>query len=136
MGDKPSVTIASDALRKTADIKKDVYPNEVNIIKNLSHVDDIVDSVSSHAKAQNITENINIILKYGNFHIKNWTISKCPNEYSERSLLSSSHERVLGIPWIPESDKLMFNVRINFSKKKVSIGSQIYFLKIFQKRWP
>ena len=47
LGDRPSGTIATVALRKTADMAITQFPEEVEIIKKSSYVDDIIGSSTS-----------------------------------------------------------------------------------------
>ena len=70
IGDKPSGVIATVALRKTASMGKDQFPNEYRIVTDSSYVDDITSSVSSGDRAEEVTSNISRLLKPGNFHIK------------------------------------------------------------------
>ena len=123
IGDRPSGTIATVALRKTAELKAQEYPQETDIIINSSYVDDIVDSVESYADALRITKNIDSILECGNFHIKGWTISGY-KEPEEKVFLTTEFERVLGICWVPENDSLKFRIKINFSKKIKGIHTE------------
>ena len=55
IGDRPSGTIATVALRNTAKLKAQPYQQEAGIIISSSYVDDIVDSVDSHLDAERIT---------------------------------------------------------------------------------
>lgn len=50
-GDKPAGTIATVALRKTADLSQETYPEAAEVVKNNSYMDDILDSVSSKENA-------------------------------------------------------------------------------------
>ncbi len=49
-GDKPVGTIATIALRKTAELSQQTYPEAADVVKNNSYMDDILDSVSSKEK--------------------------------------------------------------------------------------
>ena len=68
MGDKPSGAIASLALRKTAEMKNDVFPVECETTLNSSYIGDIIDN------AKIITTNITNILKSGDFNVKDWVM--------------------------------------------------------------
>ena len=50
-GDKPAGTIATVALRKTADMREKDFPKAAKIVKNNSYMDDILDSVNTKEKA-------------------------------------------------------------------------------------
>ena len=77
MGDKPSGSTATSALRKTAEIKAKEFPLESEIILNSSCMDDIIDTVcvDTVESALKITKNVTDNLKGADFHIKNWVIS-------------------------------------------------------------
>ena len=54
-GDKPSATIATVALRKTAQMGKELNPEEAKIVMENTYMDDIIDSVSDKRKALSTT---------------------------------------------------------------------------------
>ena len=108
MGARPSGTIASLALRKTAIKGQMAYPEAAEAVLESSYVDDIVDSVDSVEEANVTTEQISELLEPGNFHVKGWTISH----------EKKSQEKVLGVVWDPETDTLQFNVNLKFGKPK------------------
>ena len=74
-GDKPSAAIAITALRKTAELAEERYPEAANVLKKSVYMDDFVDSFESYRQASKIVQDIDEVLKIGNFKIKNWTIS-------------------------------------------------------------
>ena len=121
IGDRPSGTIATVALRETALMAKDTYPKEAEIVLRSTYVDDIVDSVESIEEAQTLTKNITDLLKPGNFHVKRWNIS------GDRKSLTKDNNIVLGVLWQPSSDTIHFDMRLNFSKKvkKQRIGPDL-----------
>ena len=47
MCERPSGTIASLALRKTAEMKREEFPKECNVILNSSYMDDVIDSTDT-----------------------------------------------------------------------------------------
>ena len=120
MGDKPSGSIATSALRKTAEMKAKEFP-ESGIIINSSYMDDIIDSTDTVESALKITKNITDILKGADFHIKNWVISSekrdLPIEFELFHLLDGM-ERVLGMSWFVYGDHFKYAVKLKFSKKK------------------
>ena len=123
MGDRPSGTIATIALYKTAEMAEVQYPNEAKVIKKSSYVDDIVDSVETAEQAVYMTANITKILKNGNFIIKGWSVS-CDNCDVDIDL--NCTEKVLGINWEPKSDVLRVPVKLNFSALKNGIRTEPY----------
>ena len=58
-GDKPAGTIATVALRKTADMHEKDFPEAAKIVKNNSYMDDILDSVNTKEKAYQMTKEMN-----------------------------------------------------------------------------
>ena len=116
IGDRPSGTIATVALRKTAIVGSKVYPKAAEVVLESTYVDDIVNSVSSKDEADGITKDICSLLQPGNFHIKGWNIS---GETDSALNLCDNNidEKVLGLSWHPELDLIKFKVKLNFSKK-------------------
>ena len=108
MGDRPSGTIATVALRKTAKMGEKEYPKEAKIVTESTHVDDIVDSVGSKNEARDVTNNISVLLHPGNFYIKGWSIS----DESD-----GEPKKILGLAWQPLNYTIQFDIRLNFSKK-------------------
>ena len=141
-GDKPAGTIAQLALRKTADMKKDQYPNVWQIIHENTYVDDILDSVPDVETAVTLSKNIDEVLCEGGFKVKYWLIPKniidnqlsqlTMNDVSEdvnvKSLFEKSDEtlddqKVLGVKWNPATDAILFLTELKFKQKKIMIES-------------
>ena len=72
MGDRPSGAIATFALRKTAQMGSQSFPEEAEIVQDSSYVDDIVGSVNSTEDGHRICSNISKLIEPGNFTIKHW----------------------------------------------------------------
>ena len=108
MGDRPSGTIATVALHKTAQISEHQFPQEADIIINSSYMDDISDSVDGREDAHELTKTISSILSKGNFRIKEWIISGSGN---------GETQKILGLPWQPCEDLLNVAGRVNLSRK-------------------
>lgn len=53
-GEKPSGAIATVALRKTAEMGKDQFPEASQVILNNTYMDDIIESVNNRKKAKQI----------------------------------------------------------------------------------
>ena len=70
-GDKPAGNIAITALNKTAELSRSEYPEAVDIIKGNTYMDDIIDSFDDLSDANEIASQIDIIIKKGNFIVKN-----------------------------------------------------------------
>ena len=112
LGDRPAGTIATVALRKTADMEMKNFPREAEIIQKSSYVDDIIDSTPDRDDASLLTCNIEVILKKVNFHIKGWTLCGCAEVNNEKPIMPEEWERVLGLVWLPSNNKFTFNVKI------------------------
>ena len=113
MGDKPSGAIATIALKQTAEMAEQSYPEASAIVSGSTYVDDIIDSVDSIENAERLTRNIEHILKKGNFHMKEWTISGQQNNVC----IDQSEEKVLGIFWNPYLDCFYFKVKLKYFKE-------------------
>ena len=74
-GDKPSGTIATVALRKTAEMAKENYPQASELLINNTYMDDIINSVDNVETAKKLTNEMETILSNGNFKIKEWIYS-------------------------------------------------------------
>ena len=121
-GDKPASTIASLALRKTAEMYSEQHPEAALTVLENSYVDDVVDSVASVDEAKRITSDIDELIRKGNFVIKHWKISGDTNHDAENIVKTETHvlnsrDKVLGVMWNPSSGTFSFNVKLNFSKK-------------------
>lgn len=120
-GDKPSGTIATVAMRKTAELSKENYPQAANTVISNSYMDDIVDSVHSDAQAKQLTNEIEAVLVKGGFKIKGWFYSndKTANEMAlEPNQQNSSTEKVLGVIWSTDKDQFRFKVGIDLTLTK------------------
>ena len=73
-GARPSGGIAIAALHKTAKISREQYPEAAQVLLNNVYMDDIIDSFSTHAQTLKVSEDIDNILKSGNFNAKGWVL--------------------------------------------------------------
>lgn len=74
-GDKSSATIATIALRKTAQMGEELYPEAAKIVMENTYMDDIIDSVSDKRKALSTARDIERLISKGGFKIKSWILS-------------------------------------------------------------
>ncbi|XP_068223879.1 uncharacterized protein [Palaemon carinicauda] len=124
-GDKPSGTIAMLALKLTAEMSKDEYPVATQIIVNNSYVDDILGSCDSIEIANELMKQIERIIGRGGFKIKHWILSGNENhENPNVKVTKREKEKVLGIVWDPHRDRLVYEVKINFSPKHRKIHTE------------
>ena len=101
MGGRPSGTIASLALRKTAEMRRERYPMECATILKSSYMDDLIDCTDTIENAIKITSNISNILKSGDFNIKQWVISPTYSDTDIEAIdLVDGAEKVLGMSWV------------------------------------
>ncbi|KAJ8032137.1 hypothetical protein HOLleu_25575 [Holothuria leucospilota] len=113
-GDRPSATIATVALRKTAEAEKTQFPEAAETILTNVYMDDILECVSSDNEAVQRAGEIEQLLEHGNFSIKRWTFSG--NGSNEDSWIPKN-EKVLGISWKPVEDKLSFKDNVKTFKE-------------------
>ena len=96
------------SLKQTAEMVQPSFPEASAVISESTYVDDIIDSINSTKEAKKITCDMECILKNGNFHMKEWTISSEHNNIS----IDQSEEKVLGIFWDSSLDWFYFNVKL------------------------
>ena len=140
MGDTPAPAISTEAVYKTADLFENDSPQAANLLKRSSYVDDLIDSQPSVPEALKIAHEAEGMLGKGGFAVKCWQFSEesSPRTGDElcikdtmnagsdgpvrthTSMLKGTDEnlRVLGLGWNPEKDIVVFEVTLNFSKKK------------------
>ena len=83
-GDRPSGTFATLALRKTANMFKEIYPETVDALHKDIYVDDILKSVDTLQESHEFMKQTEEITEYGGFKIKQWVVSDS-KELSESS---------------------------------------------------
>ncbi|XP_038055192.1 uncharacterized protein LOC119727399 [Patiria miniata] len=119
MGDRPSATIATVALKKTAELGKGEYPEAAETIERNVYVDDILESVGTPDKARARATEIDRLIKPGNFAVKKWVFSGEDSDTADQEWPSAeSSEKVLGVSWNPKKDVFHFITKINFTPKK------------------
>ena len=123
-GDKPSATIATMALCKTAEMGSEQFPDAAKIVKDNTYMDDIIESTIDLPTAQKLMQDIETLIIKGGFKLKEWIFSRdssngkmpIPNESNVAT------EKVLGVNWDPIKDHLCFSAKPNFfsnRKRKV-----------------
>ena len=126
-GDRPAGAIAIVALKKTAEMGKEQYPQAAKTIADNTYMDDIIDSVNDHQEAKTLMNNIESLIAKGGFQVKCWTTSSSPDR-NKTTLLPvqkyAKQEKVLGVAWNPEIDCLYFKTKLNFSTKKKKIYTE------------
>ena len=153
MGDTPAPAISTEAVYKTADLFENESPEAANLLKRCSYVDDLIDSKPSISAALNIAKDTENMLAKGGFKVKCWQLSgeshprvgeelntlqlnkldSVPSGKTQTStnMLKGTDEnlRVLGLGWNPETDKVVFEVNLNFSKKKKGVHTEPHLVE-------
>lgn len=127
-GCKPSGAIAVTVLRKTAEMSNGEYPDASSAIVRSSYMDDILTGAESTKERCKLRDDIDAVLHKGGFKIKKWVFSKnfkdidqqCVEEESPAMVKDSSAdegiERVLGMVWDTNSDKLSVQMKKNIDE--------------------
>ncbi|XP_068227392.1 uncharacterized protein [Palaemon carinicauda] len=120
-GDRPSGVIAITALKKTASIKENEFPEINNIIDRNTYVDDDIFSCEDVNKAKKLMGNMNLVLNEGGFKFKHWIMSNNETLDNELKLLYAGEEKVLGLHWIPRKDIFFFKIKVDLNRSKKRI---------------
>ena len=115
-GVKSSGNQAERGLRQTAEMLKDSYPREHNIINKDIYVDDCLSGEDSWEKVRETTDNLILVLNRGGFGLKGLTFSGLdpPDNLSTDGVSVN----VAGMKWFPKEDKIALNIgELNFGKK-------------------
>ena len=85
-GDRPSGTIATVALRKTAENGAREVPSRGQIIRDNTYMGDIMENVVDWRRDESVTRNIDKLVDIGGFKIKGWTISGSSDSRNEKEI--------------------------------------------------
>ncbi|KAL1254331.1 hypothetical protein QQF64_016560 [Cirrhinus molitorella] len=142
IGERPAGCIAQLDMRETAKLPEFAQlEEECRILEEDSYVDDILTSHNDKKRLDEITKEIEVILKAGGFFLKPWVRSGqsgrqehvpemakasvkkvliLPNQMGEE-------DKALGVGYLVEEDKLYPMTSINFSKrkKKMRVGRNL-----------
>lgn len=126
-GDRPSGTIAMLALKHTAEMARNVYPNVADMIVKNSYVDDILYSTDKKSETSNLVRNAEELLSKGGFKIKHWIMSGVNTGIQDINLMAIDKNKVLGLYWDTQEDHFIYKVQVNFSPKckKVCTGTDL-----------
>ena len=119
-GDKPAGAIVTTAMRLTAELKEQEFPDAARAIKENTYMDDVLDSVNTEEEYDKLTKDIDALLEPGKFEIKEWRRS--PGKTN--CLAEETHkekEKVLGMQLNTSNDTFEFKVKLNFSPKKRNV---------------
>ena len=115
-GVKSSGNQVERGLRETADIQKNGYPRQNEIVNEDIYVDDCLSGEDLYDISRDTTDGLEIMLNKGGFHLKGITFS----EYDPPENLSNDDKSVTvaGMKWFPKLDVLSLNIgEWNFGKK-------------------
>jgi len=140
MGDTPAPAISIEAVYKTADMFETDSPKAANLLKRSSYVDDLIDYQPSKPETLKIALETEDMLAKGGFTVKCWQFTGESSPRTGKMLTvnndmavapdgpvsmhtnmlkeTDSNLRVLGLSWNPVEDTVVFEVTLNFSKKK------------------
>ena len=136
MGDTPAPAISSEAVYQTARRFGNDSPAAAELLRKSSYVDDLIDSFKDKPEALKVAKAAENMLAKGGFHVKCWQFTgdagsrkggnldgeaaADKNEEHLRDMLKGSdgNLRVLGLGWRPEEDVIVFQVALNFSRKR------------------
>ena len=116
-GVRTSGNQAEKAVRETAKLCQDKYPRQNEIIQNDLYMDDCFSGENSNESAEKATDDLQIVLGKGGFHLKGITFTGFdpPDHLSNNDKQSVN---VGGLKWFSKSDKLSLNIgELNFKKK-------------------
>lgn len=133
IGDKSAGCIAQQAMSETANLPSFTHlEEEWWVLQQDSYVDDILMSHNNLDRLTTITANVEHVLKAGGFEIKPWVFSvqsggkECNERQEDKSrtimtLPNQMHDdenKVLGLGYMVEEDKLHIMIAINFLKRE------------------
>ena len=116
-GDKCAGIIAMLALRSTAEMYLEQYPEAANIIIRNSYVDDIIGGSHDAESACKLMEEIEWIVSRGGFKFKHFMMSGVVPALTRANIIEVSENKVLGVSWTLQPDYISFKPKINFSDK-------------------
>ena len=131
-GIKSSGNQAKRGIRKTADLQRDKYPRQQQVISKDVYVDVCLSGEESFEDAKEVTDKLEIVLNRGGFPFKGITFSGF--DPPDNLCNKDKSINVAGMKWYPEPDLLSLNLSaLNFSKKQrgKKNESQSFFSKKF-----
>ena len=116
-GVKPSGNQMQYAIRRTAELYKEEFPRVYEVVCNDMYMDDCMSGEETIDLVHQRTDELDLVVKRGNFRFKGSTISGQPPLPD----LSATGDYIMvgGMRWYPEDDVLAFNIKpLNFAPKK------------------
>jgi hypothetical protein len=116
-GVRSSGNQAERGLRQTAELQKEKYPRENEVVQKDIYVDDCMSGEPTPQKRDETTDNLILVLSRGGFKLKGFTFSGAdpPENLSDDGV----SVLVAGMRWYSKDDTLSLNIgELNFAKKK------------------
>ena len=116
-GVRSSGNQAERGLRRTAELQKDEFPRENEVVQKDIYVDDCMSGDPTVEQRETTTQNLSSMLNRGGFRLKGFTFS---GEHPPAHLSEDGQSvNVAGYRWYSEKDEVSLNVGdLNFAKKK------------------
>ena len=127
-GLRPSGNQAQVAIRKTAEIHKEEYPEVYDIICHDTYMDDGMSGENTEEELRRRQDEIQLVLATGGFSLKGFTTSgEDPDKALSKDGVSVA---VAGMKWFSKEDSITLDIKdLNFSKKrrgrKVEVNDEI-----------
>ena len=143
MGDTLAPAISTEAIYKTADMFESDSPKAATPLKRSSYVDDSIDSEPNKSEALEVARETENVLVKGGFAVECWQFSQESGTHNGSELRGENDKvttpsgsvhmhtnmkkgtrdtlRVLGVGWNPVQDTVVFEVTLNFSKKRKGV---------------
>ena len=136
-GDKCAGIISMLALKTTAEMFKDKYPEAANIIIENSYVDDIIGGSNDIPSICRLMKEIDFIVSNGGFKIKHFLMSGTHPKNIDVNLVEMEEDKILGVSWKLQSDYFVFKPKINFSPKYRNVHKEPDLTILdFEQRFP
>ena len=120
-GDRPAAAISTVAVRKTAELYRNINPKAAEKIIHDIYVDDTTTGDEDIESLENLKKGVKDILSMGGFKIKGFITSGDVTKEDVAFIGSGELNRVLGIVWDYTKDVFKVRVKINLSKKRRSV---------------
>jgi len=111
-GDHPAGCISITAVRETAKRFQEICPQAAWFIQNRCYVDDALAGADTKEELETISNGMEAIVARGGFKFKETVMSGDPVEESDQL------RKVLGLRWDTAKDRLLIEVKVNFSGKR------------------
>ena len=116
-GVRPSGNQAEHALRETAKLSKDLYPDVYRIVYKDTYVDDCLSGGENHDEVSKFADDMETVRNSGGFSLKCVTFSGFNPPESISS--DGTSINVAGMRWYPCDDTLAFDLgKLNFSRRR------------------